>query len=164
MNIVDVIILCCCVPAIFHGFSKGFVSQAFSLVALVLGVWLSFKFSGVLGDWLTSFVDISGAILHIIAFALILIIVSLVMWLLGELVEGVLKVVMLGWLNKSLGVVFALLKAFLIIGLVVFLFDSLNSTFNIVKAETLDNSLLYHPVKDLADLVFPYLKELIFKK
>ena len=164
MNIVDIIILCCCAPAIVHGLSKGFVSQAFSLVALVAGVWLSFKFSGVVGDWLSSFLDLSGAVLHIIAFALILILVSVVMWLLGELVEGLLKVVMLGWLNKLLGIVFALIKAFLIVGLVVFLFDSLNSMFNIVKAETLDNSLLYHPVKDLADLVFPYLKELIFKK
>lgn len=164
MNIVDIIILCCFVPAIFHGLSKGFVSQAFALVALILGVWLSFKFSGLVGDWLTSFVDLSGTLLHVVAFAVILILVSLVMWLVGKLVEGVLKVVMLGWLNKLLGIAFALIKTFLIVGLLVLLFDSVNSTFHLVRDGLLDESMLYHPVKDVADIVFPYLKELIFKK
>ena len=52
MNIIDIIILCCLVPAVIRGISKGFVNQAYSLVALIAGVWLSFKFSGALGDWL----------------------------------------------------------------------------------------------------------------
>ncbi len=164
MNIIDIIILVCFVPAVFNGLSKGFVDQAFSLIALVLGVWLSFKFSGMAGDWLASFVDLPGTVLHIISFILILILVSLVMWLIGKLVEKVLKFVMLGWLNKLLGVVFALIKCFLIIGLVIILFESVNSLFSFVPAQTLDNSMLYHPIKDLADIVFPFLKELIFKK
>ena len=149
-------------PALIHGFSKGFVSQAVSLVSLVLGVWLSFKFSVPFGDWLKSFADLPGTVLHVIAFALILVIVMLLMGLIGKLLEKAVKVVMLGWLNKLLGVVFALFKAVLVIGLVIILFDAIYNLIPFVSSDTLSESILYQPIKDIANIVFPYLKELIF--
>ena len=164
MSIIDIIIIICCVPAVIHGLSKGFVSQAFSLVALILGAWLSFKFSVPLGDYLQSYTEVSPTILHVSAFAIILLIVMIITHLVGKGVEKVLKVVMLGWLNKLLGVVFALIKVFLIIGLVIILFDAINSNIPFVSPEKLDESIFYNPVKELADIVFPYLKGLIFKK
>jgi len=164
VNIIDIIIVCCCVPAVIHGLSKGFVSQAFSLVALILGVWLSFKFSNAVGEWLVTYIDLPSTVIHVIAFALIMLVVMLITHLAGKAVEGVLKVVMLGWLNKLLGIVFALLKAVLIIGLVIILFEAINNTFPIVPSKTMEESIFYGPVKDLANLIFPYLKELIFKK
>lgn len=164
MNIIDIIILVCCIPALFHGFSKGFVSQAISLIALVLGVWLSFKFSVPLGDWLKSFADLPGTVLHIIAFALILTIVMLVLTLIGKAIEKVVKLAMLGWLNKLLGIVFALLKAVLIIGLVIIIFDAIYNLIPFVSSDTLNESVLYNPIKSIANTVFPFLKELIFNK
>ena len=164
MNIIDIIILCCCIPAVIHGISKGFINQAFSLVALVLGVWLSFKFSASVGNWLASFADLPASILHLIAFCLVLLVVIAITKLVGKAVESLFKVVLLGWLDKLLGVVFSILKAFLIIGLVVILFDSVNSHIPFVPAKTLDESILYHPIKAIADVIFPFLKELIFNK
>ena len=151
MNIIDIIIVCCCVPAVIHGLSKGFVSQAFSLVALILGVWLSFKFSNAVGEWLVTYIDLPSTVIHVIAFALIMLVVMLITHLAGKAVEGVLKVVMLGWLNKLLGIVFALLKAVLIIGLVIILFEAINNTFPIVPSKTMEESIFYGPVKDLAN-------------
>ncbi len=164
MNVIDIIILVCCIPALFHGFSKGFVSQAISLIALVVGVWLSFKFSVPFGDWLKSFADLPGTVLHIIAFALILTIVMLVLTLIGKAIEKVVKLAMLGWLNKLLGIVFALLKAVLIIGLVIIIFDAIYNLIPFVSSDTLNESVLYNPIKSIANTVFPFLKELIFNK
>ena len=164
MNIIDIIILVCCVPALIHGFSKGFVSQAVSLVSLILGAWLSFKFSVPFGDWLKSFADLPGTVLHVIAFALILVIVMLLMGLIGKLIEKAVKIVMLGWLNKLLGVVFALFKAVLVIGLVIILLDAIYNLIPFFSSDTLKESILYRPIKDIANIVFPYLKELIFNK
>ena len=100
MNIIDIIVIVCCVPAVIRGLSKGFVNQAYSLLALIIGVWLSFKFSAPLGDALMSYVELSPTILHVIAFGIILLIVMLLVTLVGKAVEKVLKFVMLGWLNK----------------------------------------------------------------
>lgn len=131
---------------------------------MIAGVWLSFKFSGALGDWLVSFADLPAGVLHLIAFAVILLAVMFLVHLAGNVVEKLLKVVMLGWLNKLLGIVFAIIKAVLVIGLVIILFDALNNTIPLVKETSLSESILYQPVKDIANTVFPYLKELIFKK
>jgi len=163
VSVIDIIILICCVPAIIHGISKGFVSQAFSLLGLILGAWLAYKFSNVAGEWLESFAELSPALLHVIAFALILLVVIVVVHLAGKIIEKLLKVVMLGWLDKLLGAVFSLLKAALIIGLVVVLFDALNSNIPLVSEEKIEESFFYLPIKELANQVFPYLKELIFK-
>lgn len=164
MNVIDIIILLCCVPALYNGITKGFISQAFSLVALVLGAWFSFKFAGPLGEWLKSYADLPGPILNVIAFALILVIVVLVLKMTAMTFERLLKVVMLGWLDKLLGVVFALIKAVLIIGLVIVLLDSVLNLIPFISSDTLNESILYHPIKDIANIIFPYLKELIFNK
>ena len=102
--------------------------------------------------------------MKIVAFALILIAVIAALTALGKLLEGMLKIVMLGWLNKLLGVLFSFLKCGLIVGLVIMAFNSLNVTFHFVEEAELSKSVLYPPLKELAYTVFPYLKELVFWK
>ena len=94
-------------------------------------------------------------------FALILVLVFLVLAALGKMLEGVIKLVMLGWLNKLLGVVFALLKTGLIVGLVIMAFSSLNDSFKFVQESVLNESIMYPPLKKLAFEVFPYLKDML---
>lgn len=164
VNVIDIIILICCIPALVQGFRKGFISQAVSLVSLVLGAWLAFKFSEPVGEWIKTMADVNGVILQVLSFTLIFLVVYLVLLLLGKLIQSLVKVVMLGWLDKLLGVFFALLKMLLIIGLIIICIDAINSTLPIIPTKTLDESVLYHPIKSVADVVFPYLKELIFHK
>ncbi|HBH09665.1 MAG TPA: hypothetical protein DDX40_09745 [Rikenellaceae bacterium] len=164
MNIIDIIILLCCVPAIFRGLSKGFIAQAAALVALVLGAWMSFHFSNVVVGWLEPVMDVSPTVLQAIAFTLILLAVFLALTLAGKMLEGIVKIVMLGWLNKLLGVVFALMKVILAIGLFILLFDSVTTALGINCSKTISGSVLYTPIKDFADAFFPYMKELIFNK
>ena len=164
MNILDIIILTCFVPAVVQGLKKGFVSQVLSILSILLGVYISFRFSSMVGSWLAQYIEGSEQVLKVIAFALILLGVAAALAALSKLIEGILKIVMLGWLNKLLGVAFSLLKCSLIIGLAILLFNSFNETFRVVSEDTLNSSALYLPIKNLADTVFPYLKELIFWK
>ena len=164
MDTLDIIILICFIPAIIRGLQKGFIEQAVALVSLVLGAWLAFRFSSVVSGWLHPYLEVSETVLNVISFAVIVIAVVLILFLLGRLLTGIVNLVLLGWLDRLLGLVFAILKAALIIGLAVVLFDTLNLKFEFVKAEVLDASVLYNPIKDLAYAIFPYLKELIFKQ
>ncbi len=164
MNIVDIIILLCCVPAIFHGLSKGFIAQMAALVALVLGAWMSFHFSSAVVEWLKPAVDLPPAVLQAIAFTLILAVVIMGLTLVGKMLESLVKIVMLGWLNKLLGVVFSLLKVLLAMGLIILILDSVTSALELDCSKATGESLFYAPVKNLADIFFPYMKELIFNK
>lgn len=162
MNILDIILLICFIPAVVQGFSKGFISQVIAIVSIIAGVWMSFHFATMVSGWLGQYIQGSEQVLKIVAFTLIFIAVIAVLALLGKFLEGTVKLIMLGWLNRLLGVVFSLLKAGLIVGLAIMAFCSLNNTFQFVSEETLNSSILFPPLKDLAYTVFPYLKELLF--
>lgn len=162
MNILDIIILICFIPALAQGLRKGFIAQVIAIVSIIAGVYLSFRFSTAASMWLSQYIEGSEQVLKIVAFALILIGVATAFTLLGKLIEGLFKIVMLGWLNKLLGALFSLLKCALITGLIIMVFNSINNTFNLVAEEELAKSILYPPLKDIAYTVFPYLKEMLF--
>ena len=112
--------------------------------------------------WLAQYIQGSEQVLKVVSFALIFIAVIAGLALLGRLVEGPVKLIMLGWLNRLLGVVFSLVKASLIVGLIIMAFCSLNNTFQFVSEDVLNQSVLFPPLKNMAYTVFPYLKDLLF--
>lgn len=161
MNIIDIIILICLIPALIQGIFKGFISQAISIISLILGAWASARFAGIVCNWLAQYISGSEQVLKIVAFVLIFIVVIVGLTLLGKLLEKVIKLVMLGWVNRLLGAVFALMKWLLVMGLLVIAFNSINETFGLVKPEVLAQSHLYPMLTGIADTVFPYLKNLL---
>ena len=161
MNILDIILLVCFVPAIFQGIRKGFIAQAVSIISIVLGIWASARFANIVSSWIAQYITASEQVLKVVAFTLILVLVFLALAALGKMLEGMFKLVMLGWLNKLLGVIFALLKTGLIVGLVIIAFSSLNDNFRFVQESVLNESVLYPPLKKLAFEVFPYLKDML---
>ncbi len=164
MNIIDAIILICLIPALIQGLRKGLISQAISIVSVIAGIWASARFADIVTTWVSQYITASEQVLKVIAFAIILVVVFLALGILGRLLESILKFAFLGWVNKLLGVAFSLLKAFLIIGLLIIVFSSLNGAFGLVKPEIIEESVLYEPVKNLADAVFPYIKNMLTLK
>jgi membrane protein required for colicin V production len=162
MNILDIILLICFIPAAIQGFQKGFISQVIAIISIIAGVWLSVQFASEVTVWLAQYIQGSEQVLKVVSFALIFIAVIAGLALLGRLVEGTVKLIMLGWLNRLLGVVFSLVKASLIVGLIIMAFCSLNNTFQFVSEDVLNQSVLFPPLKNMAYTVFPYLKDLLF--
>jgi membrane protein required for colicin V production len=160
MSILDIILLICFIPAVIRGISKGFVEQLIALLSIIIGAWVAYHFGGTLSEWAAGYLQVNEKVLNVICFTLIIIVAVVLLFLVGRLITGVIKIVMLGWLNRLLGVVFALLKVALVLGLLVTLFTSLNDIFGLVKQETLDSSFMYSGLKNFADTVFPYLKKL----
>ena len=164
MSTPDIIILLCFLPAVINGIMKGFIEQVVALVSLILGAWLAFKFSNVVGEWLKPYFEVSETVMYVISFAVIMIAVVLVLFFIGKILSGVTKLVMLGWLDRLLGLVFAILLAGLLIGIGIILFDTINVKFSLVDEAVLEESVLYSPIRDIAYTVFPYLKELLLKQ
>ncbi len=148
-------------PAIITGITKGFIEQVMALASIFVGVWASFRFSLVVGGWLNGFIQADQQVINIIAFAVIVMTVVFVLMLLAKLLSKTLDLVMLGWLNRLLGVVFAILKAALVLGLLIFLLDPINDKTGLVSSEVLDKSVLYNLLHGIATEVFPYLKDLL---
>lgn len=161
MNILDIIILICLIPALIQGIIKGFVSQVISIIAIFVGVWASSHFAEMVCQWLSKFITTSGQILEVTAFAVIFIIVFIALILLGKLLEKIIKLVMLGWLNRLLGAVLAIVKWTLILGLVAIAFNAINQTIHLVNPSVFEQSVLYPFLMKAADVVFPFFNKLI---
>ena len=164
MNPLDIILLVCFLPAVIRGLSKGFLEQAICLVGFIFSVWAAFHFSEKVCVWIQPYLEVSETLLHVIAFAIVLVGVSVGALLLAKLLTKLFELAMLGWLNKLLGVAFGILVTLLVVGVFIVLFDTLNVRFGLVKPEKLDESVLYGSIKNFAYFVFPYLKQLLLKQ
>lgn len=161
MAILDIILLICFIPGIVTGLSKGFVKQVVEFVAILLGAWAAFHFSSTVTVWMAQYIKADEVVLHVISFIVIVIVIALILNLLAGLLTKVLNIIALGWLNRLLGLVFGILKVALILGLIIMAFEGLNQSMELVKPGSLDNAVVYNTLKDIAQQVFPYLKEFV---
>jgi len=161
MGILDIILLVCFVPGIIEGIIKGFVKQVISLVSILIGAWAAFRFSSVLSTWLSQYLSIDPKLLSIISFSVIVLLAVLLLFWVGELVTKVIKVTALGWLNCTLGIIFGILKAALILGILIMVFEGINAKFSIVRPGILDDAPVYQFFKTAAQNIFPYLKSFV---
>ena len=161
MAILDIILLLCFIPAIVTGISKGFVTQVINFVAILAAAWAAFKFSSVLGTWLAQYITLDATVLKVISFVLIAIVVALLLHLVAAIITKTLKTLQLGFINRLLGLVFGVLKVALILGLLILLFESLNSTLHLVKPEVTENAVVYNALKNAANAIFPILKSFV---
>ena len=163
MNALDIVILVLFIPGIIRGLSKGFLEQSISLVGVVLSVYLAYKFSDWACNIIQQYVTVSETVLHVLGFAAVLILVLIGVMLVAKLFTKMAEMASLGWLNKALGLVFALCTTALVLAILVILFDTVNVKFELVKSPILQESALYGYLKDFGYFVFPYLKQLLTK-
>ena len=109
MNYLDYFLIFIFLLAAVQGFSRGFIVELFSLLAFIVGIVLAGKYSADLTsliitnpDWFT--------LTKVILFVLILIISSMILSGIARIIRKAITLVLLGWLDKSLGIVLSVLK------------------------------------------------------
>ena len=153
MTLIDIFLL---VPLLwfgFKGFKNGAVMEFIQLAAIVLGVFVASRFSHFLGDFFNFQSEYAG----ILYFAITFIAVVGMLFLAGYIITTFIKLIMLGWLNRLLGVVFALAKTILILSVLIFYFNKIDSDETILSEEKRNESLLFRPIEKAAPMVMPTL-------
>ena len=99
------------------------------------------------------------------AFAITFILIIIAVASLGKALTKIADFAALGLVNKIMGGVFALAKSVVILSVVFVFFSRINTAIPFVEKETLDNSILYAPVRDMVPFVFPsIIKEFDFEE
>lgn len=160
MNYFDIVFIIPLLWGAYKGFTKGFVIEIASFVALGLGVWGGLKFSYVSAEYLSKMFDISPKIMPLISFSVTFIGIVIVVFLLAKLLQGVLKKAALGFINKLLGLFFGVLKFAFILSIVLNLINVFNKEVEFITPEKKDASLLYQPVEKFSQLLIPGIKDL----
>ncbi len=155
MNVFDIVIAVFLVFGFARGLMKGFFVEVASLVALVGGVWGSIHFSYFIGDFLKESVSWSNKQISLAAFAITFILIVIVVSLLGKFLTKLADLAALGIVNKIFGGIFGLVKIGLLLSIVFIFFDNVNDTIKLVDKKTVEESILYKPVKSIAPTIFP---------
>ena len=155
MNIFDIIIAALLLFGFVRGLIKGLFVEVASLVALIGGVYGAIHFSHFASDLLKEYVSWTPEYISLASFAITFVIIIVVIALLGKALTKIADFASLGIINKILGGVFGALKIGLILSVVFIFFGKMNDTIPFIKKETLEESILYNPVRKIAPTIFP---------
>ena len=155
MNIFDIGIAVLLIFGFVRGVLKGLFVEVASLAALIGGVYGAIHFSYFIGDFLKEAVSWDQEYVSLAAFAGTFITIIVTIALLGKMLTKLADFAALGVINKILGGVFGAIKIGLILSVVFIFFGKMNDTIPFVKKETLDESILYAPVRKIAPTIFP---------
>ena len=157
MNYIDIAIVGLVIFGAVKGFSKGFIIEAASLIALILGLIGALLFSSTVGTLLQSFIDADrippSGVLFILTFIAIIIGINL----LAKFLTRVLKMAALGGLNRLLGAVFGGLKFILILSAITLILDQFEFLFTFMEDDIIDESQFYEPIKSIGSVVLEWL-------
>jgi len=158
MNIIDLVLGIILIFAAIQGFRKGFIVELASLAALVLGIWGGIKFSDWTATFITSNTGFSSKYLNIIAFFVTFIAIVVLIHILGKVLDNVIKVVALGFLNRLAGIIFGVIKTAVVLSIVLILFDTVDENVHLLPSAQKSESKVYSPLKRLVPTLFPFIK------
>jgi len=159
MNYLDIIFILIIIWAAFRGYSSGFIIQLTGLLAMIIGVFVAYKTSFWLASQFSSLIVADPAIMNTIAFIVMFALVWALIVLLGKFLHVVIKIAMLSFINRILGIFFSLLKVLFAVSVILILVGNLNKALNFLPEKQINNSLLYRPIEKFAASVFPYLRD-----
>ena len=115
MILLDFILLAPLIFGLVRGLFNGLIKELVSIAAVIIGVFLAYKYADKVELFLSNYINQDGAALTIIAYLLIFGVVLLIAFALSFLLTKLLQAMSLGLFNRLLGGVFGLGKSLLIL-------------------------------------------------
>ncbi len=155
MNWIDFVIIALLAFGLIQGFINGLIIEIAELAALVLGVWGAIHFSWWTADKLSGWFDLHSSWTGIVSFAVTFAVIVFAVYLLGKLLDTMMKAIALGFLVKLLGALFGVLKTALILSVIFVFLNTINEKRHFLPSSTIGSSFLYNPIADLVPSIFP---------
>lgn len=152
MNYIDIIFLVPIVWFTYQGFKRGFIIELSSLVALILGIYAALYFSGYAAEFLMDNLNMGPKYVPVLSFIVTFIVIVFLVYSVGKILEKIIDMVALGFLNKLAGGVFGLLKGVVLISVVLMIMNYFND--DLISTKKKKNSMLYAPIEGIAPLLW----------
>jgi membrane protein required for colicin V production len=159
MSFLDIVLGSLLAYGLYKGIRNGLFVELASLISLLLGIYFAIKFSSLVKETLSSFVDWNPKTIQIVAFIVTFVLVVVAISLLAKFLTRMASFAYLGWLNKAGGGFFRMLKTVLILSIFLNFFEKMNYNNFLAKKETLDKSLFFHPIQKTAGFIYPSIEK-----
>ena len=158
MNPIDLTIAILLLIGAVRGFIKGFIYEVAVLGSLVVCYFLGFKLAAIVATFLGKIISVNSGTLHYISLLIAWIGISVGIFFLARLLEGLTKIVALGIFNKIAGAIFGALKYAFLLSLFFFFFNRINFSTSWLNADAKAESIFYYPLLRIATTIFSILK------
>jgi membrane protein required for colicin V production len=153
----DIVFLIILLIAVIQGWRRGLILAIFSVICLLLGLAAAVKLSAVVATYLGSDLQVSSRWLPVIAFVVVFLVVAiLVRWLAG-LLEKLIKLVLLGWLNKLGGMILYILLYISVYSVILFY----GTRAQIISPEAIASSRVYPWIAPWGPAVIHFIQRFI---
>lgn len=157
MSKIDIALVIIFLIGAFGGYRKGFLSELFSLLGIILGILAGFKLMGVAMLMLSENYHVDEKILPYVAFGVVFLIVVIIVSLLGKLLKSSLEKTVLGSADQIAGSVLGLLKTAFMVSVGLWITGSLEMN---IPAKWSEGSWLYPLTASLAPEVTTWIAQI----
>ncbi len=144
MNIIDIIFLVPLAIYLILGYRKGAIVEIMTVVAFILAIIFSIKFTNIIVDKL-GFAS-TGRLLPYLAYLVVFIVVYFLINWVGKLLEKALKIAQLNWINNLFGALVGAFKIIFFFSLLIWITDQTGFLPDTYK----ETSISYHYIKPIA--------------
>ena len=163
MNWLDLILIVCLAIGLIKGLKDGFIKQAVSLAALIIAIVFAGQVSVPVRIFLMQHItgeSVSPQIITALCYILAFVLIILVIYFLGKIVDLAIKLTPAKPLNILLGGLFGIFIWTLSLSVVLNLLAVFDSGSTLLPKQLQDQSVLYRPVKEILPRVYPVWKRL----
>lgn len=157
MNFIDISIAVVIIWFGYKGLKKGLVFELVSIIALGLGVYGGIKFSDTTAEYLIPYLDTKY--LKVAAFTVTFLIILVLVFVAGKVVEKIINMVALKFINKLMGATFGIVKSGLIVGVLITIIDSYDQKLEFIPKEVKNESILFSPLANFANTILPEIEK-----
>ena len=145
MNWIDYLICIFLFFGIYRGFTKGFIIQIASVLAILLALFGGVRLTDFVSRFLISKFELQTSFISIIAFTCVFICIVITVFTLAKFLEVLVKITMLSLLNKIAGAILGLFKYLLLIVFFIYLVNSYNKKLDLYSDTITQKSKFYNP-------------------
>lgn len=153
MNWLDVIIIVPLLWALYNGYRKGIVSQVGYIVGIVVGVLLAYY----LGDAVTSWMNVNSTAGKVVTYVAVAGVAIFGVILAARMISQAFRSAGLGVADRIGGALLGFVKVWLLICVALLGLQWLDRKHTLLDEPAMKGSLLYYPVLNSADYLFPYM-------
>jgi membrane protein required for colicin V production len=158
MNLYDIIILIVALLGLIDGLRKGLIQTIGAIAGVICGIFAAKALSYLLTPYISQlFESANPKVLQVVSFIVLFVLTVILFHFVALLLSKLVKMVMLGWLNRIAGGLFAVVLYLFVLSIVANVFDYFNKGESSFHREKSSTSRFYGPLSDLAPKVLPFI-------
>ena len=136
---IDIIISLLLLYFMVNGARKGFIKEISRIIAILSGIYFANKMGEICIPYIEPYINYEP-LLYTVSYFTVFIIIVFIIGIIAASIQKFFEFILLGWLNRLLGVLIGLLKGLIVVSLVIFTlekFPQTESTFNKLDNESI---------------------------